>query len=194
MKRFIALLIVLFPLTLFAADYGNMNINGNVTIAAGKSLNMGEGAIQDSKIVSADIKDGTITAADTAITAGRSLSWSTNDMLADAETYTDTKCIYWESPVATDDFKSIWYTPIAATITQIWAESDQTVTFMLQVDDGSPSDVDTADLAPAAGVASDTSLDGDATMAAGDRLDLATTSVANTPTWCSICWTVTYDD
>lgn len=105
----------------------------------------------------------------------------------------DTKCIYWENPIATDDFKSIWYTPIAVTLTQIWAESDQTVTFMLQVDDGSPADVDSVDLAPAAGVAIDTSLDGDKTMAAGDRLDLATTSVANTPTWCSICFSYTKD-
>jgi hypothetical protein len=96
--------------------------------------------------------------------------------------------------VATDDFKSIWYTPIAATITSIWAESDQTVTFMLQTDDGSPSDMDTVDLAPAAGVASDTSLNGDYTVAAGDRVDMAVTSVANTPTWCSVCFTGTYDD
>ena len=125
---------------------------------------------------------------------GRSLSASSGSMDADAELYTDTKCIYFESPVATDDFKSIWFAKQAATITSIWAESDQTVTFMLQVDDGSPADVDSVDLAPAAGTAEDTSLDGDATMAAGDRLDLAVTSVASTPTWCSICFTFTYND
>lgn len=105
----------------------------------------------------------------------------------------ETRCMYWESPVATDDFKSIWYAKSAFTLTSIWAESDQTVTFMLQVDDGSPSDVDTVDLAPAAGTAEDTALDGDATMAAGDRLDMAVTSVANTPTWVSVCFTGTYD-
>ena len=127
-------------------------------------------------------------------TAGRSLTKSSVDILADAELYTDTKCIYFENPVAGDDFKSIWYAKQAATITSIWAESDQTVTFMLQVDDGSPADVDSVDLAPAAGTAEDTSLDGDTTMAAGDRLDLATTSVASTPTWCSICFTFSYDD
>ena len=129
--------------------------------------------------------------------AGRSLTLtgaSPDTLDADAELYTDTKCIYWESPVATDDFKSIWYSPTAMTLTQIWAESDQTVTFMLQVDDGSPADVDSVDLAPAAGVASDTSLDGDTTMAAGDRLDMAVTSVSGTPTWCSVCWTYTKDD
>lgn len=162
---------------------------------SGADITFAEGDMTDSTIVSADIKNGTIVVADTAITAGRSLTWSTDDLVADAELYTDTKCIYFENPVATDDFKSIWRPKgYAATITSIWAESDQTVTFMLQVDDGSPADVDTVDLAPAAGTAEDTSLDGDATLADGDRLDLAVTSVANTPTWCSICWTYTKDD
>ena len=129
--------------------------------------------------------------------AGRSLTLtaaSPDTLDADAELYTDTKCAWWESPVATDDFKSIWFAKQAATLTSIWAESDQTVTFMLQVDDGTPADVDTVDLAPAAGTAEDTSLDGDATMAAGERLDMAVTSVANTPTWVSVCWTFTYSD
>jgi len=112
----------------------------------------------------------------------------------DAELYTDTKGIYFEDPTDADDFKSIWRPKIACTITSIWAESDQTVTFMLQKDDGSPADLDSVDLAPAAGTAEDTSLDGDASFAAGDRLDLAITSVTNTPTWVSIQWTFTYDD
>src|SRR3990167_4346484 len=179
--------------------------NAGTDITADLEEEVTEGSLADSTIVSADIKDGTIvtgdlsgtagiTLAQTAMTAGRSLTIATNDVAADAELYTDTKCIYWENPIATDDFKSIWYTPIAATITSIWAESDQTVTFMLQTDDNTPSDMDTVDLAPAAGVASDTSLDGDNTVAAGDRVDLAVTSVANTPTWASICFSGTYDD
>jgi hypothetical protein len=131
---------------------------------------------------------------DTNLAAGRSLTLSGDSVEADSELYTDSKCLYFESPTAADDFKSIWYTAIAVTITKIWAESDQTVTFMLQVDDGSPADVDSVDLAPAAGTATDTSLNGDATMAAGDRLDLDLVSVANTPTWCSICWEYTKDD
>lgn len=65
---------------------------------------------------------------------------------------------------------------------------------MLQRDDGSPGDLDTVDLAPAAGTAEDTALNGDATLAAGDRLDMAVTSVASAPTWASVCWTFTYDD
>lgn len=131
------------------------------------------------------------------VTAGRSLTRSTNDILADAELYTKTICYRLPaSPVATDDDKSIWMndTANAFTVTKLWAESDQTVTMMLQVDDGSPADMDTVDLAPAAGVATDTTLDGDTTIAAGDRVDLDVASVASTPTWATICFTGTWDD
>src|SRR3990167_3789775 len=154
------------------------------------------GTLTCNAVVSADITDGTITLADTAITAGRSLTIATDDILADAELYTDTKCIWFENPVAADDFKSIWRnsTANAFTFTELWAESDQTVTFMLQVDDGTPADIDSVDLAPAAGEAEDTSLDGDTQLAASEELDLAITSVANTPTWVSICFTGTWDD
>ncbi len=125
---------------------------------------------------------------------GRSLTAASGLMDADAELYTDSKCVWIQDPVAGDDLKSIWRSKIASTLTSIWAESDQTVTFMLQVDDGTPADVDSVDLAPAAGVAEDTSLNGDATMGAGDRLDIDLVSVSGTPTWCAICWTLTYDD
>jgi hypothetical protein len=109
---------------------------------------------------------------------------------------TDSKCIWFEDPVAADDFKSIWAnkTANAFQVTEIWAESDQTVTFMLQVDDGSPADCDTVDLAPAAGEAEDTSLNGDCLISAGEEIDLAITSVANTPTWVSICFTGNWVD
>lgn len=108
----------------------------------------------------------------------------------------DTKCLWFEDPTATDDFESIWSNKTANDflLTELWAESDQTVTFMLQVDDGTPADIDSVDLAPAAGEAEDTSLDGDTTLAAGEELDLAITSVANTPTWVSICWTGNWVD
>ena len=99
---------------------------------------------------------------------------------------------YPANPVDTDDNKSIWINNDATrtfTVTKLWAESDQTVTFMFQVDDGSAADMDSVDLAPAAGVATDTSLDGDATVAPGDRIDVATTSVSGTPTWCTGCMT-----
>lgn len=106
----------------------------------------------------------------------------------------DTKCAYIESPTASDDIQSLWRNSTSRdyTLTELWAESDQTVTFMLQVDDGTPADIDTVDLAPAAGEAEDTSLNGDTTLAQNEELDLAITSVSGSPTWVSICWTYTW--
>ncbi len=130
----------------------------------------------------------------TSLTAGRSLTLTTNDVAADAELFTDTKCVWWENPVATDDFKSVWFAKQAATITSLWCESDQTVTAMFQVDDGTPADVDTVDLTCDATPPEDTALNGDAGLAAGDRLDIDVASVASTPTWVSMCFTFTYDD
>ena len=163
-----------------------------------------EGSLADSTIVSADIKDGTIVSADlsgtagvtlaqTAMTAGRSLTIATNDVAADAELYTDTKTLWFQNPTAADDFKTIWTAPVAATLTKISCESDQTVVFDLQVDDGSPAAVNGSDITCTT-FATDSVLSGDATMAAGDRLDLALTSVSGTPTWVSISWEFTYDD
>jgi hypothetical protein len=128
--------------------------------------------------------------------AGRSLSVSTDIIDIDAELYTDTKCIYIEDPTAADDLPSIWANKTAAafTLTEMWCESDQTIDFDLQIDDGSPADVDGTDLQCAAGEAEDTSLGGDTELAAGEELDLVVTSVANTPTWVSICWTYTIND
>lgn len=111
----------------------------------------------------------------------------------------DTKC-YGVSRstglLATDDRQSIWANKTANDflITEIWGESDQTVSFDLQVDDGSPADVSETDIAPAAGEAEDLSLDGDTTLAAGEELDLAITSVSGTPTWFTVCWTGNWKD
>lgn len=133
-------------------------------------------------------------------TAGRSLTLSTYEVNADAELYTDTKCIWFENPVAADDFQSIWFTRIASTITYVWAESDQTVNLDLQVDDGTPADVIGTDIVAdstpgtACSAGCDQTISGDATLAVGDRLDLAITSVSGTPTWVSVCWAMTKDD
>lgn len=121
---------------------------------------------------------------------GSAITW--NDLSA-ATTESYSECIYIEDPDENDDLQSIWRPTFATTITGIWAESDQTVNFDLQVDDGTPADVNGTDISPAAGTAEDTSLSGDTTMLSGDRLDLAVTSVANTPTWVSICWSYTKD-
>jgi hypothetical protein len=109
-------------------------------------------------------------------------------------TLINTKCVYIENPTADDDLKSIWTTNgFAATITKMWCESDQTVNMDLQVDDGSPADVNGSDLQCDSTPAEDESMGGDATMADGHRLDVAIESVSGDPTWVSFCWTYTID-
>lgn len=131
-----------------------------------------------------------------AITAGDYITRTSDDLDIDAEVITDTKCIWWENPVAGDDFKSIFVNdmPTTLTVTKLWCESDQTVTAMLQVDDGSAADMDTTDLVCVSTPDTDTSLDGDATIAAGDRVDIDVASVSGTPTWVSMCFTYTKAD
>ena len=162
-------------------DYGSADITDHTFITDGTG---------DAEIV---LPVGSISLAETAMTAGRSLTISTNDVLADAELYTDTKTIWFENPTSADDFKTIWTAPLAVTITKISCESDQTVNFDLQVDDGSATGVNGSDIACTT-FATDSTLAGDTTLAAGDRLDLAITSVSGTPTWVSISFEFTYDD
>lgn len=107
----------------------------------------------------------------------------------------DVKCVYIAYPTATDDLKSIWTANgFAATLTKIWCESDQTVNADLQVDDGTPADVDGVDLVCDSTPPEDESLGGDPTMADGDRLDLAIASVSGNPTWFSMCWSLVYNE
>lgn len=113
----------------------------------------------------------------------------------DVEIFTNTTGIWFEDPTAADDFESIWVVNgFAVTITKIWCESDQTVNMDLQIDDGTPADVNGTDLVCDGTPAFDEAMGGDATMADGDRLDLVITSVSGTPTWVSIMWTYTKDD
>ena len=175
------------------ADAGNANITvaNSGTETAAVTLNVVDvtctGCLGTTEIAGLDIS------ADTNLTAGRSLTLTDDDVLADAETYTDSKTLWFENPTAADDFKTIWTTQIAATITSITCESDQTVNFDLQVDDGSATGVNGSDIACTT-YATDSTLAGDTTLAVGDRLDLALTSVSGTPTWVSITWAFTYDD
>ncbi len=124
---------------------------------------------------------------------GRSLTAAAGSMDADAELYTNGGTLWIQDPTASDDLKTTWVAPTAVTITAISCESDQTVNFDLQVDDGTPTGVNGSDIACTT-FATDSSLAGDVTLAAGDRLDLAVTSVSGTPTWVSISWKYTNDD
>lgn len=168
------------------------------------ALLFADGAIGAATATTASADDNDTSVATTAYVqteinamGGRSLSAASGSMDADVELYTHTLCYRLPaSPVAGDDDKSIWINNTANqfTITKLWCESDQTVNAMLQVDDGTPADVDSVDLACTSTPATDTSLNGDATIAAGDRIDLDVASVSGTPTWCTICFTGTWDD
>lgn len=153
-------------------------------------INWGTGAGQ---VSTDDVTEGTNKFEGT--TAGDYLTLTGEDIDLDVEIYTDVKCLYWEDPTADDDFTSVWTSNgFASTITKIWCESDQTVNLDLQVDDGTPADVDGTDLVCDSTPAEDESMGGDATLADGDRLDVAVTSVSGTPTWVSVCFTYTKDD
>ena len=130
-----------------------------------------------------------------AITAGDHLTRTADDIDLDIEVVTDTKGLWFELPTAADDFESIWSpNGFNVTLVKLWCESDQTVTLMLQVDDGTPADVDTVDLICISTPDDDDALNGDVDIDDGETLDLTVISVSGTPTWVSIMWTFTIDD
>lgn len=154
----------------------------------GSTVTITEGAITDGTITSADIKDSDIVTGDIAADT------ITHANIADAD-QADTKCAYIENPVA-ESFVSFWANKTANDfqITEYWAESDQTISVDLQVDDGDPADCDSSPITPAAGEAEDTSIDGDCLVAAGEELDLVLTDPSGTPTRVSICFTGNWSD
>lgn len=87
----------------------------------------------------------------------------------------------------TYDVTSVWEAFQAVTITRVWCETDTgTVTMDVQIDDGTPADVMGTDLTcDATGEVDTTSLTG--SMADGDRLDWAITSVASSPVRLTVC-------
>ncbi len=88
---------------------------------------------------------------------------------------------------------SLFGLSIMAYLTKIHYESDQTVNFDFQIDDGTPAAVNGSDIACTT-FATDSTLAGDVTMAAGDRLDIVIASVSGTPTWFSGSVELTFDD
>lgn len=96
----------------------DLAVNAGTDLTADLEEEVTEGSLADSTIISADIKNGEIVVADTAITAGRSLTWSTNDMVADSELYTDFKGITIETPTDADNFFA-FEAPIALTVTRV---------------------------------------------------------------------------
>ena len=159
-----------------------------------------EGAYANSSIVGADIKDDTVDSDDYAAVSidaeHVALDVITHAQIADADQTVSYRVAWIENPTDADDFKSVWAnkTANAFQITEIWGESDQTVSFDLQIDDGAPADCDSDPVAPAAGEAEVTDIDGDCLLSAGEELDLVIGSVANAPTWVSIVITGNWVD
>ncbi len=169
-------------------DFGEVVITGDVTIDSAGVTTIPDNQVSESmlKVVNNATDEYVLTYESTT----GDFEWE--DLSAIDQI--DTKCIYWEDPTAADDFQSVWTTNgFAATITKIWCESDQTVNMDLAVDSGTVNDVNGSDLICDSTPAEDETMGGDATMADGDRLDFAVTSVSGTPTWASICWTYTID-
>lgn len=176
-----------------------------------------EGSLADSTIVSADIKNGEIVSADlsatagitlaqTAMTAGRSLTISTNDILADAELYTKRFNVGLENPAAADDNIIQIESAGAFTITEIACSTDAgtaTINFNENVNttpDTAGTAILSADIVCDTGRQSscasgcDVNTISNGTIAAGNLISMVTTSVASSPTKLRIHIKGTLDD
>ncbi len=125
------------------------------------------------------------------LTAGTATAVAANGVNDAALATTHEECFPLFTPggtiADTYDIQSVWRAPVAVTVTEVWCETDTgTVNLDLQIDDGTPADIMGTDLVCASTAVSDSSgLTG--SMAAGDRIDFAITSVASSPTRLTAC-------
>jgi len=114
----------------------------------------------------------------------------------DAELKTDQGCVVVLNPSTGAEFYTIWRAPVAVTLTELYCEvtGGTSVLADLEIDDGTPTGVNGSDLTCSTSGVTDSSLAGDVTMAAGDRLDLDLGTVSGSVTQMSFCWKVTIDD
>ncbi|MCK9544746.1 MAG: LamG domain-containing protein [Novosphingobium sp.] len=98
----------------------------------------------------------------------------------------------WEDPVDTDDFTSVDYRQSGSfdvTLNAIFCEtSSGSVEFDLQIDDGSPADINGTDIVCDSSGILDSSLAGDVSFDAGDKIDISITTVTDTPGDIKIFW------
>lgn len=181
MKKNILLLLLLlsfvFIQTSFAKDLGETNFKGDVYIDSDvNKLYMGDS--QDSSVYF----DGTDMILD-----------DTNIDPVTLEALAKYKSGWgFEDPVDTDDFKTIDYREAGSfdvTLNAIFCEtSSGSVEFDLQIDDGTPADVNGSDIVCTSSGVLDSSLGGDVSFDAGDKIDLVITSVTDTPGNIKIFW------
>lgn len=167
------------------------NFNSAADATAGGSLEIKEGSDDGTNTFTIKVPDSGLTSSVThTVTAAGKLP-------ANAIAETIAECFPVYSPTSgiagTDDITSLWRAPAAITISEVWCETDTgTATADLQIDDGTPADIMGTDLTcDASGEVDNTSLTGG--MADGDRLDLAITSVASSPTRLTFCVEYTYN-
>jgi hypothetical protein len=178
-------------------DYGSVDITDHTFVTDGTGT--AEIVLPAGSIDSTEILDGTIVVADTAITAGRSLTWSTNDLVADAELYTDEKCIVIETPTDADNF-IFFRTALASTITSINCIVENATSAVITVqecdtagDNCTGIDGATTITCDVDGQADDASLS-NAGIDATDWIRLDVGTVTGTPGILTACITLTRND
>lgn len=108
----------------------------------------------------------------------------------------DEVCFYVEDPVTDEQLETVWRAPNALTLTEIYCEATAgtTVAFDFNVDDGTPAGVNGSDVSCTTSGTTDSSLGGDTSMAAGDRLDIDVGTVTDSVEAISFCLGYTTDD
>lgn len=133
------------------------------------------------------------------ITDGDFITKSSSTLHIDAEVTKRTTCFYLpQSLVSTSAaYRSVWRVPYAngMTATEIWCESDGTVPFAFENDDGSATNVDSGQITCNSSTNTDSTMSGgDAVFADGDRLDIVLGTVSGSPTFVAMCLEHTITD
>lgn len=190
------------PALQYAAYASSTGVATSATALAADPTDCGAGT----KAISIDA-EGDLTcsqvdiSADTNLTAGRSLTLTGDDVLADAELYTDVKGFVLKDfdadgvLTASDDVLSWLRMSFAVTVTEIWCETDTgTLDMDIEIDDGTPTGVNGSAIQCTSTGTTDGTFVGDTTAAAGDRFDFQISAVASAPTRVSVFMTFTKDD
>jgi len=169
------------------------SMNAASTMTAAPPVNDNDTSIATSSFVQAE----TVASGDVSGTLGTGFTLDAGVVdatAAAASLKTEVACAYVEDPVSSESFVSSWRAPVAVTVTEIWCETDAgTVGLDLQIDDGTPLDINGSDISCAtADGTSDTSFGNSAALAQDDRLDIVLGTVS-TAVRLSVCWRYTVD-
>jgi len=98
-------------------------------------------------------------------------------------------------PATDEEYYTVWRAPVAVTISEIYCEvtGGTNVALDLEVDDASPTGVNGSNITCTTAGVTDSSLAGDTTLAAGNRLDIDLGTVTGAVTQVSVCWVYSRD-